>query len=145
MQNGTLGAAMRLKALSQAPPEITRHMTTKQPKRYQYPKIYNPETPNHPHIRNSGLAPSTTGNIRGKRGGVRRAQLCAGTCMNPPSIHNTTYTTVPQYPSSIGSQHPYLEFGVRLGPEVGHIMGPASVQPLYHRAPINRQRLIHEA
>jgi hypothetical protein len=74
MQNGTLSAAMRLKALSQAPPEITRHpMTTKQPKRYQNPKISNPEPPNHPPIRNSGLAPSTTCNIREKQGGVRRA------------------------------------------------------------------------
>ena len=49
-QNGTLGAAMRLKALSQAPPEITRHSkTSRQAKNKQNPKqnIHGPH--NHPH------------------------------------------------------------------------------------------------
>jgi len=42
LQNGTLGAAMRLKTLSYAPKEITRHpMTTKQPKRNKKQKINN--------------------------------------------------------------------------------------------------------
>jgi hypothetical protein len=95
---------MRLKAVSTqrnnpAPNE------TKQQKIYQTLKIKNPESPNHPPIRNSGPALSTTCNIRGKWSGVRRAQLYDGTCLNPPSIHNTTLTTAPQDPSFTGSRH----------------------------------------
>ena len=139
MQNGTLGAAMQLKALSKAPPEIIRHlMTTKQPKRYQNPKIYNPKPPNHPPICNSGLAPSTTCNIRGKQSGIRRAQLSAETCLNLPSIHNTTYTIVPQYPSSTGSQHPIPRVLGATEPGGGTRHGARTrVAPL-HRAPVNR-------
>ncbi len=40
--HGTLGAAMRLKALSQAPPEIARPMTTEHPKRNRKQQIANP-------------------------------------------------------------------------------------------------------
>ncbi len=42
LQNGTLGAAMRLKALSQTPPKVTGHpKTSRQPKNKQKPEQNN--------------------------------------------------------------------------------------------------------
>ena len=156
-RNGTLGAAMRLHALRQAPPETTKQpKTPKQQKNNPKTKGTIPNLDNTTPAYHAAASPPPLGTIRGKLGEPRGAcggthaipnptpptlvitcettkktstntvrpsrashgktkagrgkawatELNAGTCMNPPSTHNTTCTTASQYISSTGSQHP---------------------------------------
>ena len=68
MQNGTLGAAMRLKALSQAPSEITRHPNTPRQLKYKKTELNIFDHHNHPHTRDSEVVSPPIGCVRGKLG-----------------------------------------------------------------------------
>ncbi len=92
---------MRLKIVSQAPPEITRHPKThKQSKNKHNPEenIPNPHTHMHTCISEAGSPP--TGYVRGKLGGPRSTHRDARTSVDstPPSP-NRTHKTAAQVPT----------------------------------------------
>ena len=90
LRNGTLGAAMRLKALIQAPQEITRHPnSTKQSGNKPKLESSNPDPYNHPLIRKYVAAFPPAGDVRGRRG-TRRALICMNANTASP---NTTHKT----------------------------------------------------
>ena len=69
LQNGTLGAAMRLKALSQAPPEIIRHPNTSGQSKYKRKPEHNIlDHHNQPHTRGNEVVSSPTCCVRGQLG-----------------------------------------------------------------------------
>jgi hypothetical protein len=84
MQNGTLGAAMRLKALSHAPPEITEHPKYINQKRTeQKPEQTDPLSYNPLPKCNGTAPPPHTGVVREKLEGPQRALRTSRTCLNP--------------------------------------------------------------
>jgi len=100
LQKGTLGAAMRLEALSRATPEMTRHpKTSRQPKNKQNPKQIDPNPHNPMPACNGASTSPHTSAIRGKLEGPWRAFCSTWTCLNPipptPYITHETNTHAP--------------------------------------------------
>jgi hypothetical protein len=101
---------MRLKVLSQAPKDLTRHAnTTWQPKGKRNPHITEINPANHSHKHNNEIFLFVACTIRGNQGGVRRTHPSVGNCLNPLFVPNTTYTTAP--PRSIAHRLPIPNSG----------------------------------
>ena len=90
LRNGTLGATMRLKAMSQVPQEITRHPNyTKQSKNKLEPESNNLDPYNYPPISKCAAIFTPTCDVRGRKE-MWRARFCPNANTTSP---NTTHKT----------------------------------------------------